>query len=129
MNVAELAEQIATTLNMDKKEARAVVDGVFKAVVEAAQQGDEVSIPSFGKFKVASREARQGRNPATGETIQIAASKKLNFMPAKQVKDAMNPPGAAPAAKAASAPKAASKAAPAAKATPAKAAPKPRAKK
>ena len=128
MNVAELAEQIATTLNMDKKEARAVVDGVFKAVVEAAQQGDEVSIPSFGKFKVASREARQGRNPATGETIQIAASKKLNFMPAKQVKDAMNPP-AAPAAKAASAPKAASKAAPAAKAAPAKAAAKPRAKK
>lgn len=125
MNVAELAEQIATTLNMDKKEARAVVDGVFKAVVEAAQQGDEVSIPSFGKFKVASREARQGRNPATGETIQIAASKKLNFMPAKQVKDAMNPPAAAPAAKAASA----SKAAPAAKAAPAKAAPKPRAKK
>ncbi len=128
MNVAELAEQIATTLNMDKKEARAVVDGVFKAVVEAAQQGDEVSIPSFGKFKVASREARQGRNPATGETIQIAASKKLNFMPAKQVKDAMNPP-AASAAKAAAAPKAASKAAPAAKAAPAKAAPKPRAKK
>ena len=128
MNVAELAEQIATTLNMDKKDARAVVDGVFKAVVEAAQQGDEVSIPSFGKFKVASREARQGRNPATGETIQIAASKKLNFMPAKQVKDAMNPPSAAPAAKAA-APKAASKAAPAAKAAPAKAAAKPRAKK
>ena len=128
MNVAELAEQIATTLNMDKKDARAVVDGVFKAVVEAAQQGNEVSIPSFGKFKVASREARQGRNPATGETIQIAASKKLNFMPAKQVKDAMNPP-ATPAAKAAAAPKAASKAAPAAKAAPAKAAPKPRAKK
>jgi len=71
------------------------VEGVFKAVVEAAQQGDEVSIPGFGKFKVASREARQGRNPATGETIQIAASKKLNFTPAKQVKDAMNPPPAA----------------------------------
>ncbi|MDP9096480.1 MAG: HU family DNA-binding protein [Pseudomonadota bacterium] len=113
MNVAELAEQIATSHDLDKKQARSLVEGVFKAVVEAAQHGDEVSIPGFGKFKVASREARQGRNPATGETIQIAASKKLNFTPAKQVKDAMNPPPAAPAAKAA----------------PAKAAPKSRAKK
>lgn len=95
MNVTELAEQIATSHDLDKKQARTVVEGVFKAVVAAAQQGDEVSIPGFGKFKVASREARQGRNPATGETIQIAASKKLNFTPAKQVKDAMNPPPAA----------------------------------
>lgn len=95
MNVTELAEQIATSHDLDKKQARTVVEGVFKAVVHAAQQGDEVSIPGFGKFKVASREARQGRNPATGETIQIAASKKLNFTPAKQVKDAMNPPPAA----------------------------------
>ncbi len=121
MNVAELAEQIATSHDMDKKQARTVVEGVFKAVVEAAQQGDEISIPGFGKFKVASRDARQGRNPATGETIQIAASKKLNFTPAKQVKDAMNPP--APAAKAAPAKAAATKAAPA------KAAAKPKAKK
>lgn len=118
MNVAELVEQIATNHDLDKKQARSVVEGVFKAVVDAAQQGNEVSIPGFGKFKVASRDARQGRNPATGETIQIAASKKLNFTPAKQVKDAMNPPPA-PAAKAA-------KAEPAAKA---KAAAKPRAKK
>ena len=104
MNVTELAEHIATDHDLDKKQARALVEGVFKAVVEAAQKGDEVSIPGFGKFKVASREARQGRNPATGETIQIAASKKLNFMPAKQVKDAMNPPPPAPAAKAAAKP-------------------------
>lgn len=136
MNVAELAEQIASSHDMDKKQARAVVEGVFKAVVEAAQQGNEVSIPGFGKFKVASRDARQGRNPATGETIQIAASKKLNFTAAKQVKDAMNPP-AAPAAKAeskAGSSKAASGKAEAgkagsAKAAPAKAAAKPRAKK
>ena len=128
MNIAELAELIATSHEMDKKQARAVVEGVFKAIVETAQHGDEVSIPSFGKFKVASREARQGRNPATGETIQIAASKKLSFAPAKQVKDAMNPPPPAPAAKAPKA--AASKAAPAAKAAPApKAAPKAKAKK
>ena len=90
MNVTEMAEQIATKHGVEKKQARTVVEAVFKAVVDAATKGEEVSIPGFGKFKVAAREARQGRNPATGETIQIAASKKLAFTPAKQVKDAMN---------------------------------------
>ena len=134
MNVVELAEHIATSHDMDKKQARTVVEDVFKAVVEAAQKGDEVSIPGFGKFKVAAREARQGRNPATGETIQIAASKKLSFAPAKQVKDAMNPPApvaakAAPKAAPAKGKAAAKEAAPAAKEAPAKPAAKPRAKK
>ena len=101
MNVIELSEHIATKHSVDKKHARQVVEDVFHAVVEAATKGEEVSIPGFGKFKVAAREARQGRNPATGETIQIAASKKLAFTPAKQVKDAMNVH--APAAKGAKA--------------------------
>lgn len=90
MNVTELAEQIATKHGVEKKQARQVIEGLFRAVVEAAQKGEEVSIPGFGKFKVAEREARQGRNPATGQPIQIAASRKLAFTPAKQVKDAMN---------------------------------------
>lgn len=100
MNVTELADHIATQHGFEKKQAKQLVDGVFKAVIDAAAKGEEVSIPGFGKFKVASREARQGRNPATGETIQIAASKKLAFTPAKQVKDAMNVTDSkAPAAK------------------------------
>ena len=99
MNTAELADHIAADHSMNKSQAKQVVDAVFAAIVAAAQKGEEVSLPGFGKFKVAAREARQGRNPATGETIQIAASKKLAFTPAKQVKDAMNP--AAPAGKSA----------------------------
>ena len=98
MNVIELADKIAAKHGVEKKQAKLMVEGVFKEVVDAAQHGEEISIPGFGKFKVASREARQGRNPATGETINIAASKKLNFTPAKQVKDAMNPPPTAPKA-------------------------------
>lgn len=99
MNVTELAEQIASKHGVERKQAKQVIEGVFKAVIEAAQKGEEVSIPGFGKFKVSNRDARQGRNPATGETIQIAASKKLAFTPAKQVRDAMNPnEAAAPAA-------------------------------
>ena len=100
MNVMDMADQIATKHNMDKKAAKTVVEAVFKAVHDSAVKGDEVSIPGFGKFKVSAREARSGRNPATGETIQIAASKKLAFTPAKQLKDALNgAPAAKPAAK------------------------------
>jgi len=108
MNTAELADHIATDHSMNKSQAKQVVEAVFAAIVEAASKGEEVSLPGFGKFKVAAREARQGRNPATGETIQIAASKKLGFTPAKQVKDAMNPaaPAGKPAAKAGAKPKA-----------------------
>ncbi len=110
MNAAELADHIATEHEMGKSQAKKVVDAVFAAIVDAASKGEEVSLPGFGKFKVAAREARQGRNPATGETIQIAASKKLGFTPAKQVKDAMNPAASAsaskPAAKSAAKPKA-----------------------
>lgn len=98
MNTAELAEHIAAAHDLNKAQAKAVVEAVFAAIAETAKKGEEVSIPGFGKFKVGSREARQGRNPSTGETIQIAASKKLAFTQAKQLKDAMNPPApAAPA--------------------------------
>jgi DNA-binding protein HU-beta len=108
MNTAELADHIAADNNMNKTQAKQVVEAIFAAIVDAASKGEEVSLPGFGKFKVAAREARQGRNPATGETIQIAASKKLGFTPAKQVKDAMNPaaPVSKPGAKAAAKPKA-----------------------
>ncbi len=105
MNTAELADHIATGHSLNKSQAKQVVEAVFAAIVDAAAKGDEVSVPGFGKFKVTSRDARQGRNPATGQTIQIAASKKLGFAPAKQVKDALNvaakEPAAKPAAKAA----------------------------
>jgi DNA-binding protein HU-beta len=58
--------------------------------LEAARAGAETSIPGFGKFKVKDTPARDGRNPATGGTIKIAASRKLSFAPAKPVKDALN---------------------------------------
>lgn len=99
MNVIEMADHIAAKHDMPKNTAKAVVEAVFEAVRASAVKGDEVSIPGFGKFKVAAREARTGRNPATGETIQIAASKKLAFSPAKQLKDALNPSAPAPKAK------------------------------
>lgn len=90
MNSAELADQIASAQGLSKADAKKVVDAVFVAIGDAAAKGDEVSLPGFGKFKVKESAAREGRNPATGDTIQIAASKKLAFTPAKAVKDKIN---------------------------------------
>lgn len=90
MNNADLAEKIAEANGLTKTEARKVVDGVFAAIADAAAKGDEIAINGFGKFKVKATPERDGRNPSTGATIKIAASKKLTFAPAKAVKDRLN---------------------------------------
>ncbi|MGN6094824.1 MAG: HU family DNA-binding protein [Bosea sp. (in: a-proteobacteria)] len=90
MNNTDLAEHLATAHGITKADARKYVDGVFAAIADAAAKGDEVALNGFGKFKVKDTPARQGRNPSTGEAIQIAASKKLAFTPAKAVKDRLN---------------------------------------
>jgi len=90
MNNADIADKIADATTMTKTDARKLVDGVFAVIADAAAAGQEISIGGFGKFKVKDSAAREGRNPATGETIQIAASKKLGFAPAKAVKDLLN---------------------------------------
>lgn len=90
MNTNDIADRIAEATGLSKADARRAVDGVFAALVDAAAKGEEVSINGFGKFKVKASAAREGRNPATGETIKIAASKKLGFTAAKAVKDRLN---------------------------------------
>ena len=90
MNNNDLAEAIAADHGLNKPDSRKIVDAVFAAIAGAAAKGDEISLNGFGKFKVKESAAREGRNPATGETIQIAASKKLGFTPAKAVKDLLN---------------------------------------
>lgn len=89
MNNADIADHIASD-GMSKADARKLVDGVFAAIADAAAKGEEVSLNGFGKFKVKDVPAREGRNPSTGATIQIAASRKLTFSPAKSVKDKLN---------------------------------------
>jgi DNA-binding protein HU-beta len=90
MNNSDLADRIAASHDVSKADARKLVDGVFAAIVEAAVAGDEIAINGFGKFKVKDSPAREGRNPATGEAMHIAASNKLGFAPAKAVKDKLN---------------------------------------
>lgn len=90
MNNSDLAEAIAASHDLTKADARSFVDAVFAAIAEAATKGEEISLNGFGKFKVKDTPAREGRNPSTGATIQIAASRKLSFTPAKAVKDKLN---------------------------------------
>ena len=90
MNHADLSDAVASALGTSKADGKKAVDAVFAAIADAAAKGEEVSVNGFGKFKVKDVLAREGRNPATGETIKIAASKKLSFSVAKAVKDRLN---------------------------------------
>ena len=90
MNNSDLADSVASAHDISKADARKIVDGVFTAIADAAAKGEEVSLNGFGKFKVKDTPAREGRNPATGATIQIAAAKKIAFTPAKAIKDKLN---------------------------------------
>ncbi len=90
MNKAELIEQVAQKTGKTKKEASRAVDSVFQVIAEALREGEKVTLIGFGNFEVRERAARKGRNPQTGEEIQIAASKVPAFKPGKQLKDAVN---------------------------------------
>ncbi len=90
MNTTELADVVASEHGLTKTQAKAIIDSVLKTLTSAATKGTEVSLPGFGKFKVQTRAEREGRNPRTGETMKIAATRKLSFQPAKAVKDALN---------------------------------------
>jgi DNA-binding protein HU-beta len=97
VNTSELAAKIAETNDISKVQAKTLVEAFLKELIAEAVAGAEIALPGFGKFKVKETPEREGRNPANGEKIVIAASKKLTFAPAKAVKDALNG-GAPPAA-------------------------------
>lgn len=90
MNKAELIDAVAAKSGLQKNEASRAVDAVFDAITEALKGGDAVSLLGFGSFAVKGRAARSGRNPRTGETIEIAASKIPGFKAGKALKDAVN---------------------------------------
>ena len=97
MNTAVLADKVAAEHDVGNADAKRVVEAVLATIAHAAATGEEVSLTRFGKFKLAERPARRGRNQATGEAIQIAASRKLAFAPAKQLRDRLNGPASGPA--------------------------------
>ena len=90
MNKAELIEAVAEHAEMTKAEAGRAIDAVVSSITAAMQKQDDVSLIGFGTFTVRERAARAGRNPQTGETIQIAAAKVPAFKAGKALKDAVN---------------------------------------
>ncbi|MFM1758612.1 MAG: hypothetical protein RL193_1189 [Actinomycetota bacterium] len=134
MNKTQFIASLAPHFNGSKKEAAHAVEIIFDSITRNIQKGEDVTINDFGKFKKVDRKARKGRNPFTGETIQIKASKKPRFLPAKGLKEVISgdrklgpaPKPAAPVVAKAAPKKAAKKAAPkkAAKKSAKKAAPK-----
>jgi DNA-binding protein HU-beta len=90
MNKAELIEAVAADANLSKADAGRAVDAVVDSISSALSKGQQVAVVGFGTFSVKHRAARAGRNPRTGETIQIAASNVPGFKAGKALKDAVN---------------------------------------
>ena len=82
-------EQVAEVQNVSKKQAQDLLVGMVETMTEHLKRGDRIRINGLGTLEVRQREARTGRNPATGEMMQIAASKKVAFRPAKELKEAV----------------------------------------
>ena len=90
MNKAQFIAYLAPQFGDSKKEAARAVEVVFDAIIRNISKGEDVMINDFGKFKKVDRPARKGRNPFTGESIQIKASKKVRFLPAKGLKEVIS---------------------------------------
>ncbi len=90
MNKAELIDAVAEAADISKASAARALDGALDAVTESLRKGDSVTLVGFGTFSVRQRAARTGRNPQTGESIKIKASKVPGFKPGKALKDAIN---------------------------------------
>ena len=90
MNKQELIDQSAAEAVLSKATAARAVDAFVETVTKALKTGDSVTVVGFGTFSVGEREARTGRNPRTGETINIKASKTPKFKAGKGLKDALN---------------------------------------
>lgn len=90
MTKSEFVDQVADRAGLSRRDAGEAVDAVLETIEEALRRGSEVTFSGFGKFSVSNRAAREGRNPATGETIHIAASRAPKFTAGAALKKALN---------------------------------------
>jgi DNA-binding protein HU-beta len=89
MNKTDLVNQVAEKSELSKKDAAKAVDALLNTISESLAKGDKIQVLGFGNFEVRERSARKGRNPQTGEEIEIAASKVPAFTPGKALKDSV----------------------------------------
>ena len=90
MTKNEFVDRVASNSGLSKKDAGSAVDAVISSIEDALKSGEEVSFTGFGKFHVAERGSREGRNPRTGESMTIAASRVPRFTPGSGLKKAVN---------------------------------------
>jgi integration host factor subunit beta len=90
MTKAELVEQVARDTLLTKKHAELVVNTVFDSIVESLKDGDKIELRGFGSFRIRRRDARVGRNPKTGASVQVPAKRVPYFKPGKDLRELLN---------------------------------------
>src|SRR6266576_4537169 len=107
MTKADLVEEVAKVTELTRKDSEVIVDTLFESVIKALRTGDKLEVRGFGSFRVRQRNARVGRNPKTGEKVEVPAKRVPYFKPSKELKDLIND-GVAPAPAASAVPPATS---------------------
>jgi integration host factor subunit beta len=95
MTKADLVEEVIKVKQLPRKEAEVTVETIFESVIFALQSGDKIEIRGFGSFRTRSRRGRMGRNPKTGEKVEVPAKRIPFFKPSKELKDFVNNSGTA----------------------------------
>ena len=102
MTKAELVEDVARAAELTKKDAERLVELVFESIIETLNQGEKIELRGFGSFRVRERGARRGRNPKTGDPVNIPAKRVPYFKPGKELKELINEESAPAAARSSS---------------------------
>ena len=90
MTKADLVEEVAKVTELTRKDSEVIVDTLFESVIKALRDGDKLEVRGFGSFRVRQRNARVGRNPKTGEKVEVPAKRVPYFKPSKELKDLVN---------------------------------------
>ena len=99
MTKADLIEEVSRAVEMSRKDSEVIVETVFDSILKSLRSGDKIEIRGFGSFRTRERKSRIGRNPKTGERVEVPAKKIPYFKPSKELKDTVNSSGtAAPSA-------------------------------
>src|ERR1051325_10710158 len=97
MTKADLVEEVSKVTELTRKDSEVIVDTLFESVIKALKTGDKLEVRGFGSFRVRQRNARVGRNPKTGEKVEVPAKRVPYFKPSKELKDLINDDGTAAA--------------------------------
>jgi integration host factor subunit beta len=101
MTKADLVDKVTAIGDLTRRDGEVIVDTLFEAVIGALKSGDKIEIRGFGSFRTRQRNARTGRNPKTGAKVDVPAKRVPFFKPSKELRDSVNPDGAAKAKSAA----------------------------